>query len=208
MSGLHPTSPRRERLSLEKYFVNILAEVAARATCDRGRCGALLVQQGQIVATGYVGSPPGFPHCDDVGHLMENGHCIRTVHAEQNVLAQAAKLGHATFGTTLYSTMQPCRTCAMLLVVAGIDTVVACFGYPGDPKEEGVAILREAGVNYRQLSGALQTYSQSQIVKRHPYVPSPQHANPFCHAVDPETSRKCYREKDDAVHYDLNAKLR
>lgn len=159
----HPTPPpvRRERLPLEKYFVNILDTVAERATCNRGRSGALLVVQGQIIATGYVGSPPGFPHCDDVGHLIENGHCVRTVHAEQNVLAQAAKLGHSTLGSTLYSTMAPCRVCAMLMVTAGIDTVTSLFGYPGDKYGVGPQILREAGVRYRQLSGALATYASN-----------------------------------------------
>lgn len=157
LSNLEP-SQLRERLTLEKYFVNILSEVAARATCDRGRSGALLVFQGQIIATGYVGSPPGFPHCDDVGHLMVNNHCVRTVHAEQNVLAQAAKLGHSTLGSTLYSTMSPCRTCAMLMVTAGIDSVTSLFGYPSDPGYVGATILRQAGVRYRQLTGALATY--------------------------------------------------
>jgi dCMP deaminase len=154
-----PPTKRRERLPLERYFVNILHEVEQRGTCDRGQSGALLVYQQQIVATGYVGSPSGFPHCDDVGHLMENGHCIRTVHAEQNAIAQAAKLGTSTMGCTLYSTMAPCRVCAMLMYTAGVDSVVAVFGYPGDPEGRGIAILRQAGVQYRQLAGALATYA-------------------------------------------------
>jgi dCMP deaminase len=202
--------PSRERLPLEKYFVNILSEVAARATCDRGRCGALLTIGGQIIATGYVGSPPGFPHCDDVGHLMVDDHCVRTVHAEQNVLAQAAKLGHSTLGATLYTTMSPCRTCAMLTVTAGIGAVVAVFGYPGDPDEAGPAILREAGVRYRQLSGALATYAQREPEvwccggRQHAFVPGP-----LCQAPDPDhPSQKCGAAKDGTVHYDLDTKLR
>jgi dCMP deaminase len=197
------TTPPRERLSIEKYFVNILEQVAQRATCDRGRCGALLTIGGQIVASGYVGSPPGFPHCDDVGHLMVADHCVRTVHAEQNVLAQAAKLGHSTLGATLYTTMAPCRTCAMLMVTAGIDSVVAVFGYPGDPDEAGPSILRDAGVRYRQLTGALATYAARET-RKHAFVPGP-----LCQASDPDRpGKKCGAAKDGLVHFDLDTKLR
>jgi dCMP deaminase len=133
---------RRERLSWDEYFISIVATVAERATCDRGRSGAILVYQRQIIATGYVGSPPGFPHCDDVGHLIRDGHCVRTVHAEQNALASAARYGVATLGTTLYSTMTPCRVCAMLALTAGVDRVVAKYAYTN---QEGQAILTQAG---------------------------------------------------------------
>jgi len=122
----------------------MLAVVAARATCDRGRSGAIIVYQQQIVATGYVGSPPGFPHCDDVGHELVNGHCVRTVHAEQNALASAARHGISVLGGTIYSTMTPCRTCAMLIITAGIDRVVAAYTYPGE--NGGHAILQKAGI--------------------------------------------------------------
>jgi dCMP deaminase len=147
------TEEKRERLPWDKYFINIVDTVAERATCDRGRSGAILVYQRQIVATGYVGSPPGFPHCDDVGHDLRDGHCVRTVHAEQNALASAARNGIPTLGSTLYSTMTPCRVCAMLLLTAGIDRVVSAFAYPGDPSQEGALILHYAGIEYKQLSG-------------------------------------------------------
>lgn len=150
-------SPTRARLSWDEYFINIVATVAERATCDRGRSGALVVYQRQIIATGYVGSPPGFPHCDDVGHDIRDGHCVRTVHAEQNALASAARAGISTLGATLYSTMTPCRVCAMLSLTAGVDRVVSAFAYPGDPNGEGVYILSQAGVEYKQLTG-ISTY--------------------------------------------------
>lgn len=122
------------RPSWDEYFLELAAQVAKRATCDRGRAGCVVVRDKRIVATGYVGSPPGLPHCDDVGHLLrkvvdEDGtvrqHCVRTTHAEQNAICQAARYGIALEGATLYCTMEPCRVCAMLLISVGIRRVVA-----------------------------------------------------------------------------------
>jgi dCMP deaminase len=154
--------PTSRRLSWDEYFLKIVETIAERATCDRGRSGALLVSQRQILATGYVGSPPGFPHCDDVGHLFEDAvvdgetHCVRTVHAEQNALASAARAGIPVLGSTLYCTMAPCRVCAMLMITAGIDRVVAAHAYQSDA---GLKILGTSGVSYivkdtRQLYAA------------------------------------------------------
>jgi len=93
-----------------------------------------VVRDKQIVCTGYVGSPPGFPHCDEGGHLMkkvveEDGtsrmHCVRTIHAEQNAICQAAKHGISLKGGTLYCKMEPCRVCAMLIISVGITKVIA-----------------------------------------------------------------------------------
>ena len=118
----------------DEYFLHLVDEVAQRATCDRGKSGCVIVKDKRIIATGYVGSPPGQPHCDDVGHLLrdvidENSevhqHCVRTIHAEQNAIAQAARYGIALEGATLYCTMEPCRVCAMLIVSVGIKRVVA-----------------------------------------------------------------------------------
>jgi dCMP deaminase len=117
------------RPSWDEYFMEIANTVAKRATCDRGRSGCVIAKGKQLLVTGYVGSPNGMPHCDDVGHQMkktihEDGtvtnHCVRTVHAEQNAICQAAKLGIALEGSTLYCRMTPCRTCAMLIINCGI----------------------------------------------------------------------------------------
>lgn len=132
------------RPSWDDYFFHAVDAAATRATCDRGRCGAVLVYDNQSVATGYVGSPPGFPHCDDIGHEMVDGHCVRTIHAEVNAIASAARRGVRTLGTSLYSTMVPCRMCAMLLIAAGINDVHARFMYQ---KHDGLDILHRAGVH-------------------------------------------------------------
>lgn len=90
------------RPTWDEYFMEIARTVAKRATCDRGRSGCVIAKNKQIVCTGYVGSPQGLPHCDEIGHQFkqmthEDGsvtnHCVRTVHAEQNAICQAAKLG-------------------------------------------------------------------------------------------------------------------
>lgn len=126
------------RPSWDEYFLEIVKTVAKRATCDRGRSGCVIVKDRQILVTGYVGSPTGFAHCDEVGHLFkktidEDGtismHCVRTVHAEQNAICQAAKRGIALEGSTLYCTMTPCRTCAMMIINCGIKRVVCLKKY-------------------------------------------------------------------------------
>ena len=80
----------KNRISWENYFMNIAREVATRATCDRKMVGAVIVRGKTILSTGYNGSLRGLPHCDEVGHEMENGHCVRTVHAEANAIVHAA----------------------------------------------------------------------------------------------------------------------
>lgn len=128
----------RTRPSWDEYFLEIVKTVSKRATCNRGRSGCVIVKNRQILVTGYVGSPNGLPHCDEVGHLFrkqmdENGnisnHCVRTVHAEQNAICQAAKRGIALEGATLYCTMTPCRTCAMMIINCGIKRVVCLNKY-------------------------------------------------------------------------------
>jgi len=122
-----------QRPTWDEYFMELANTAAKRATCDRGRSGCVIVRDKHVLVTGYVGSPLGLPHCDDVGHLLkkvyhEDGritqHCVRTVHAEQNAICQAARLGIALDGGTLYCKMTPCHTCAMLIINCGIKRVV------------------------------------------------------------------------------------
>lgn len=137
-----------QRPSWDEYFMEVARTIAKRATCDRGRSGCVIQKDNQLLVTGYVGSPRGLPHCDEVGHqfkkmLHEDGsitqHCVRTVHAEQNALCQAARRGIALDGATLYCRMTPCRTCAMLIVNCGISRVVCEFRYhAGAAESEGM----------------------------------------------------------------------
>ncbi|HEX8437493.1 cytidine/deoxycytidylate deaminase family protein [Archangium sp.] len=117
------------RNSWDQYFMDIARQVASRATCDRKHVGALLVRDRTILSTGYNGAIRGLPHCDDVGHMMENGHCVATVHAEANAILQAAKNGvridsEREKPTTLYTTASPCWPCFKLIANTGVRRIV------------------------------------------------------------------------------------
>lgn len=99
--------------------------VAERSTCSRLRAGAVLVKGRRLIASGYNGSPPGMKHCDDVGHLMHETHCIRTLHGEENTLLQSALFGVSTEGTTCYTTFSPCYHCVKKLIAGGVKRIVA-----------------------------------------------------------------------------------
>lgn len=141
------------RPSWDEYFMELANAAAKRATCDRGRSGCVIVKDKQILVTGYVGAPTGLPHCDEVGHLFkktihedgsETMHCVRTVHAEQNAICQAAKRGIALEGATLYCRMTPCRVCAMLIINCGIKRVVCEKKYHAGVESE--EMFNQAGI--------------------------------------------------------------
>lgn len=112
------------RVSWDQYFMNIAREVATRSTCDRKHVGAVIVRDRIILSTGYNGSVRGLDHCDDVGHLMEDGHCVRTLHAEANAIIQAAKHGVSIDQSMIYVTASPCWPCFKSLANAGINRIV------------------------------------------------------------------------------------
>jgi dCMP deaminase len=112
-----------ERVDWHTYFMNIAHQAATRSTCDRKHVGAVIVRDKTILSTGYNGSIRGMPHCDDVGHVMEDGHCVATVHAEANAIIQAAKNGVRIEGAEIYTTASPCWACFKLILNAGIRTI-------------------------------------------------------------------------------------
>ena len=112
------------RDSWDEYFMNIATQVATRATCDRKHVGAVLVRDKTILSTGYNGSIRGLPHCDEVGHMMENGHCVATVHAEANAIVQAARNGVRLDGGDIYVTASPCFGCYKLIANSGLSRIV------------------------------------------------------------------------------------
>lgn len=113
-----------DRSNWKEYFMVLAHHVATRATCNRKHVGAIIVRDNTILSTGYNGSVRGMDHCDDVGHMMEDGHCIRTVHAEANAIAQAAKNGVSIEGATIYTTASPCWYCFKLSVNSGIKRII------------------------------------------------------------------------------------
>ena len=155
------------RPSWDDYFMEIANTVSKRATCDRGRSGCVIVRDRQILVSGYVGSPKGLPHCDEIGHQLKKmihedesttQHCVRTVHAEQNAICQAAKLGISLNKGTLYCRMTPCRVCAMLIINCGIERVVCEKKYhDGKESEE---MFKMAGVKLEYFSEEIQRYDK------------------------------------------------
>ena len=155
------------RPSWDEYFMELANAASKRATCDRGRSGCVIVKDRQLLVTGYVGSPAGLPHCDEVGHLFRqvidgNGHisthCVRTVHAEQNAICQAARRGIALDGATLYCRMTPCRTCAMLIINCGIKRVVCERKYHAGAESE--ELFRQAGIELEFFHDEVQQYER------------------------------------------------
>jgi len=141
------------RPSWDEYFLDMLDAVGKRSTCDRGKSGSIIVKDKRIITTGYVGAPKGLPHCDDAGHLMKsvdhgNGkvsqHCVRTNHAEENAIVQAAKFGMSVEGAIIYSNMVPCFTCAKMIINSGIKRVVARYRYHSDG--DSVEMFNMSGV--------------------------------------------------------------
>ena len=154
-----------KRPSWDEYFMSIAELVGSRGTCDRGRSGCVIVRDKRILVTGYVGSPIGLDHCDDVGHEMHkvinddataSEHCIRTAHAEQNAIAQAAKLGVSIDGATLYCHMTPCYTCAKMLINSGIKKVVVLKDYHQGKKSK--LVFEKSGVHFTLLVNELEHY--------------------------------------------------
>lgn len=115
---------KHQRPSWDEYFLEIAKVVAKRSTCDRANVGAVIAKNKVILSTGYNGAPRGLPHCDDVGHEIVDGHCIRTIHAEANAVAQAARNGTAVEGATIYLTVSPCYDCFKMIINAGIKDVM------------------------------------------------------------------------------------
>jgi dCMP deaminase len=142
------------RVDWHTYFMNIARQAATRSTCDRKHVGAVIVRDKTILSTGYNGSIRGLPHCDEVGHLMDNGHCVATVHAEANAIIQAAKNGVRIDGGELYTTASPCWNCFKLIANAGIQSV-----YYGEfyRDERSIEVARQLGIELIDLSEAMES---------------------------------------------------
>jgi dCMP deaminase len=154
-----------KRPTWDEYFLQMADLVGSRGTCDRGRAGAVIARDKRIVATGYAGSPVGLPHCDEVGHEMhkvthEDGttsrHCIRTAHAEMNAITNAARVGVAVEGATLYCKFLPCYTCAKAIINAGIKRVVSLRDYHATKETKNV--FKKAGIKMEIIKKEVQFY--------------------------------------------------
>ncbi|MFH1662022.1 MAG: cytidine/deoxycytidylate deaminase family protein [Candidatus Falkowbacteria bacterium] len=155
-----------KRPSWDEYFIKIVEMIGTRGTCERFRGGCVIVKDKRIVSTGYAGSPIGLAHCDDAGHEMhtvthpdghQSNHCIRTTHAEQNAICQAARTGSSLEGGTLYCKMTPCYTCAKMIINSGIKRVVCEQDYHASARSK--EIFAEAGIQFKLLSSAMTIYA-------------------------------------------------
>lgn len=147
-----------KRPSWISYFMEITELVAKRSTCLRREVGAIIVKDRHILSTGYNGPPKGVPHCDELGGCLrerlnipsgERHEICRAVHAEQNAIIQAAKLGINIEGSDMYITTHPCFICAKMIINAGIRRIYINEGYPDKLAAE---ILKEAGVEIIQYN--------------------------------------------------------
>jgi len=163
--AIHLEKFKYQRPSWDDYFIDISRTVAKRATCDRGMSGAVIVRDKRILTTGYVGAPAGLPQCDEVGHQFQevindqgvkSKHCIRTTHAEQNAIVQAARMGISIEGATIYCKMVPCAVCARMMINAGVKRVVCEKHYHGAQLTYGM--FKQAGIKLDVLKDELETY--------------------------------------------------
>jgi len=136
------------RPSWDEYFLKLAMLASERATCPRMHCGCVIVKDKYVLSTGYNGSLPGLDHCEDVGCLIVDNHCVRTNHAEMNAIAQAARHGVSLQDATAYVTNMPCTTCAKALLAAGIVRIVVFSDYHGSLAEK---FLQESGVPLDRL---------------------------------------------------------
>jgi len=133
----------------DTYFMKIAYAVSERSTCDRAFVGCVLVREKRILTTGFNGSPSGQPHCDEVGHLLVDGHCIRTIHAETNAIIQAALHGISIKNSTCYVTHFPCLNCTKALINSGITHLVYHIAYRID--ENAQEFLQLAKIKIEQI---------------------------------------------------------
>jgi dCMP deaminase len=167
-----PEKSTHRRPSWDEYFMQIAELVGSRATCDRGRSGCVATKNKRILATGYVGAPSGVSDCDELGHEMHtvthadgttSEHCIRGTHAEQNVIAQAARVGVSLDGGTLYVHMTPCYACAKMIINSGIVRVIAAKDYHAGKRSKEV--FKDAKVSFELLSEEMETYGADDEVR-------------------------------------------
>ena len=134
-----------ERVSKRNYYLDIAQTVLERATCLRRVYGAIIVKNDEIISTGYNGAPAGIKSCFEKGECMRRRLGIPSgtrhelcyaIHAEQNAIIQAAKLGISIEGATMYCTHQPCVVCSKILINAGIKRIVYANPYPDKLAQE------------------------------------------------------------------------
>ncbi len=153
MTSLYPKDTKNKvpiRQTWDDYFINIAIQVSSRATCPRKQVGCVIVKDKTIMATGYNGSLPGEPHCFTHGCFIQDGHCIRTIHAETNAINQAAKNGVSLDGATIYCNVEPCWNCYKNVLSAGITSIFFKESYGKKPHIHHQCIVQKL-TQYQKL---------------------------------------------------------
>ncbi len=149
-------SPSSTRMSWHEFFASQSQIMALRSTCPRLSVGCVIVRDKRMIASGYNGSITGEVHCIDVGCKVVDGHCIRTIHAEQNALLQCARFGVATQGADIYVTHLPCLSCTKSIVQAGIAHIYYEESYRPDAYAN--ELLSIAGIPIIQVKSNLSRF--------------------------------------------------
>lgn len=147
------------RLSWDEYFMAQSHLLSLRSTCTRLCVGATIVRDKRIIAGGYNGSIQGDEHCIDKGCKVVDGHCIRTIHAEQNAILQCAKFGVSTDKATIYVTHFPCLNCTKSIIQAGIKEI--CYANDYKNNEYAIALLKQSGIIVRKID-----YNVKSVISR------------------------------------------
>ena len=119
----------------KQYYYNLLKAIADKSTCDRAKISAIIVKDKITISSGYNGSPRKKEECDDAGHLIVNNHCIRAVHAEENAIINAARLGISIDGCEMISLYKPCYSCMKRLINSGIKNCYYFEDYKDDSQK-------------------------------------------------------------------------
>ena len=133
------------RISWDEYFMRITEIVAKRSTCNKIEVGCIIVKNRLILSTGYNGAPKGMPHCIDVGCLIYNNHCIRSLHAEVNAIIQCASSNMSTKGSYVYVTHLPCWQCSLMLINAEVEKIFYANDYVDDRGNQ-LELLKKANI--------------------------------------------------------------
>ncbi|MCI5775569.1 MAG: ComE operon protein 2 [Aerococcus sp.] len=140
-----------ERIPWDQYFLAQSLILSLRSTCQRLMVGAVIVRDKRIIAGGYNGSVSGDDHCVDAGCYLEDGHCMRTIHAEMNALLQCAKFGASTDGAELYVTHRPCLQCTKSLIQAGIKRIKYLYDYHNHPYADKLIAQQHISIEKGEL---------------------------------------------------------
>jgi len=151
---------RQERPSWEEFWFTLALFYSTRGTCDRLKAACILVDKNnRLVGAGYNGSLPGHPHCDEVGHLMVEGHCVRTLHAEVNAIMHS--VGDLE-GATAYVLGTPCIDCVKKLLAKKVKKILFTRDYDNQARggeyifelaKESGAEIKRADIDFAQVIG-------------------------------------------------------